>query len=186
VGWRGRAIVIPGPSHAGKSRLVEALVRSGATYYSDEFAALDEAGQVHPYAQQIKLRLDHGGVRHVRPEDLNAPVGAGPIPIGLVVTTAFDATQRWQARAATSGEAVLGMLANTVRARLAPRATLKTLARAVDDAEALTGPRGEADDTARALLDWFDACGPGRDRTQRGRSFGNGSGSQSREWGEIR
>ena len=32
VAWKGRAIVIPGPSGHGKSRLVEALVRAGATY----------------------------------------------------------------------------------------------------------------------------------------------------------
>ena len=49
VGWRGRAIVIPGRSHAGKSTLVAELVRRGAVYYCDEFAVLHETGRVHPY-----------------------------------------------------------------------------------------------------------------------------------------
>src|SRR5687768_17180193 len=40
VGWRGRAIVLPGRSFAGKSTLVRALLAAGATYYSDEFAVL--------------------------------------------------------------------------------------------------------------------------------------------------
>src|SRR5262249_38532870 len=38
VGWQGRAILIPGKSYSGKSTLVAALLRCGATYYSDEFA----------------------------------------------------------------------------------------------------------------------------------------------------
>ena len=48
VAFAGRAVVIPGPSHSGKSTLVQALVEAGATYLSDEFALLDEAGRVWP------------------------------------------------------------------------------------------------------------------------------------------
>src|SRR5437867_4831683 len=47
VGWRGRAIVIPGQTFTGKSTLVAELVRAGATYYSDEYALLDPQGRVH-------------------------------------------------------------------------------------------------------------------------------------------
>ena len=45
VAWNGGAILIPGRSHSGKSRLVEALVHRGATYYSDEYAVLDARGR---------------------------------------------------------------------------------------------------------------------------------------------
>ena len=41
VGWRGRAIVIPGSSYSGKSTLIAALVGAGAVYYSDEYAVFD-------------------------------------------------------------------------------------------------------------------------------------------------
>src|SRR5258706_3289708 len=41
VGWQGRAVLIPGHSMSGKSTLVAALVRAGASYYSDEYAVLD-------------------------------------------------------------------------------------------------------------------------------------------------
>src|SRR5690348_11129110 len=43
VGWRGGAILIPGRSHTGKSSLVAALLALGATYYSDEYAVLDDS-----------------------------------------------------------------------------------------------------------------------------------------------
>ena len=38
VAWKGKAIVIPGRSFAGKSTLVAEFVREGAIYYSDEYA----------------------------------------------------------------------------------------------------------------------------------------------------
>src|SRR6201989_340392 len=38
VGWRGRAILIPGRSFSGKTTLVAELVKAGAKYYSDEYA----------------------------------------------------------------------------------------------------------------------------------------------------
>src|SRR5215211_2276681 len=49
VAHRGHAVLIPGMTFSGKTTLVAELVRAGATYYSDEYAALDEDGLVHPY-----------------------------------------------------------------------------------------------------------------------------------------
>src|SRR6476469_10330058 len=56
VGWKGRAILLPGRSMAGKSTLVRALLAAGATYYSDEFAVLDAKGRVHPFPRRLSLR----------------------------------------------------------------------------------------------------------------------------------
>ena len=61
VGWKGRALVLPGTSFAGKTTLVAELVRAGATYYSDEYAVVDEQGRVHPYPRDLQMR-DAGGV----------------------------------------------------------------------------------------------------------------------------
>ena len=55
-----RAIVMPGMSFSGKTTLVRALVEAGAVYYSDEYAMLDEAGRVHPYARQLSFRPPTG------------------------------------------------------------------------------------------------------------------------------
>src|SRR5262249_48159665 len=56
VGWRDRAIVLPGHSFSGKTTLVATLVRAGATYYSDEYAVFDRQGKVYPYARPLSLR----------------------------------------------------------------------------------------------------------------------------------
>ena len=44
VAWRGAAIVLPGRSLAGKTHLVAELVKAGASYFSVEYAVLDEEG----------------------------------------------------------------------------------------------------------------------------------------------
>src|SRR5207249_4859741 len=56
VGWRGKAILLPGSSLSGKSTLVAELVRAGATYYSDEYAVLDAQGRVFPFARPLSMR----------------------------------------------------------------------------------------------------------------------------------
>jgi hypothetical protein len=58
VGLHGKAIVIPGRSFSGKTRLVAALVKAGAIYYSDEYAVIDEKGFVHHYARPLSIRED--------------------------------------------------------------------------------------------------------------------------------
>ena len=63
VAVRGRAIVLPGTSYCGKTTLVAALVRAGATYFSDEFAVLDERGAVHPYPKPLRCAATRRGCR---------------------------------------------------------------------------------------------------------------------------
>src|SRR5215470_6283925 len=42
VGWKDRAIIVPGKTFTGKSTLIAELVKLGASYYSDEFALIDK------------------------------------------------------------------------------------------------------------------------------------------------
>jgi len=152
VGWRGRAIVIPGDSGSGKTTLVEALVRAGARYYSDEFAVLDEQGRVHPWARRLRVRLPEGGFRHCAVEDLGGRRGRRPLPVGLVLLTRHREGGRWRPRPLARSEAALALLRHTVVAREQPERSLRFVTRAISDARALKGARGEAPATARAIL----------------------------------
>ena len=149
VRWRDQAIVVPAPSMHGKSRMVDALVRAGAGYYSDEFAVIDAGGLVHPFRIPLSLRNESGGAQRVV---VDLEDEAKPLPIGLVVTTRYEDGATWNPRRGTPGEAAMALLANTVRARIAPAHTLTVLARAAVHAVLLDGPRGDADDTALRLL----------------------------------
>ena len=60
VAHDGRALLLPGPTHAGKSTLVAELVRRGAPYFSDEYALIDADGRVHPYPRALLLRDGSG------------------------------------------------------------------------------------------------------------------------------
>ncbi len=149
VGWRGRAIVLPGRTHAGKSTLVAALVRAGATYYSDEYALVDEDGRVWPYPRALSLRRARGAVR-VPPARLGR-VGRAPLPVGLVVLCRFAA--RTKLAALSPGRALLALLKQTVAARAQATTAMERLSRIVTTAPVVAGTRGEARDFARELLE---------------------------------
>ncbi len=153
VGWRGRAIVIPGRTMSGKTTLVKALVEAGATYYSDEYAVLDERGRVHPYLRPMSVRENGGGrPMKILPEALGGTAGVKPLPVGLVVATSYREGARWRPRPLSPGRAVMALLAHTVSARVKPERALTTLRQVVADALVLKGARGEAEAVAEALL----------------------------------
>jgi hypothetical protein len=154
VGWKGRAIIIPGRSHSGKTTLVKQLIQAGATYYSDEYAVLDSRGRVHPYARMLGLRDQNDATsKRVRAEELGATTGTKPLRIGIVLSTKFHAGARWRPRRISRGQAMLEILANTVSARTQPEVALPVLRRALAEARALKGRRGEAAEVAHSLLD---------------------------------
>src|SRR6267142_2744385 len=47
-----------GRSLSGKTTLVRELLRRGATYYSDEFAVVDDFGNIHPFPRPLGIRED--------------------------------------------------------------------------------------------------------------------------------
>jgi hypothetical protein len=160
VGWRGSAIVLPGRSFCGKTRLVIALMRAGAEYYSDEYAVLDKNACVHPFPRLLSIRRDDGALlRRDTAEGLGGRRGTGPLPVGLVVVSAYEPGARWQPRRLSPGEAVLALLAHSVSVRRQPEAVLDTLARVVAGAPVLAGDRGEADELVAPLLSMLSPGG---------------------------
>lgn len=154
VGWKGKAIVIPGRSYSGKSTLVAELVRAGATYYSDEYAVLDSRGRVHPFSKPLELREEGKSKQtKISAAELGGHSGTKPLPVGLVLMTQFKNGARWRPRKLTAGKGVLEMLFNTVSARRSPAKALATLQRVAAQAEVLKGVRGDARKVAPAVLE---------------------------------
>ena len=161
VGWRGRAIVLPGRSRAGKTTMVTELLRAGATYYSDEFAVLDGRGRVHPFPSPLSIREHEGnGVGRYSARALGAAPGVKPLPVGLVAFSEYRRGARWRPVRLTPGKALLGFLAHTAQARLRTEASLAALQRVVVRASLLKGARGEAEDAAASLLEQLEALTP--------------------------
>jgi hypothetical protein len=91
AGWENNAILILGPRSSGKSTLLAALLRAGATYYSDQYAVLDPKGRAHAYPTPLPPHVQpgieiagngegHAGKRETR-----------PLPVGLVIDTRYQA-----------------------------------------------------------------------------------------------
>jgi hypothetical protein len=158
VGWKGRAILIPGTSFSGKTTLVTELLRAGATYYSDEYAVLDSRGRVHAYSGPLSIRKDptKPGIKYPV-EMLGGERGTRPLPVALIVSTKYQAGARWKPRVLSRGHGILEVLKNTVPARWRPEIALSTLEQVASSARAIKSTRGEAREAADSILEIVDS-----------------------------
>jgi len=143
VGWKDQAILIPGRSFSGKTTLVAELVQAGATYYSDEYAVLDDDGLVHPYSRPLSVRETGKHVKHP-PEMFGGRLGTRPLPVGLVIATSYRPGARWRPKTLSAAEGALELILNAVSIQRQPEKVLETLRRAIPNATILKGVRGEA------------------------------------------
>jgi hypothetical protein len=152
VGWSNFAILMPGRSFAGKSTLVAALLRAGATYFSDEFAVIDHKGRVHPYPRPLQIREAGSHHQTSHPvEEFGARAASKPLTVKLILVTRFNPEARWRPRPLSPGIGLLKLLDNTVSARRSPAAALHNLKNVVSQAETVRSPRGEASQ----IVDWL-------------------------------
>jgi len=124
VGWRGRAIVVPGLSRAQTSALVHALVERGAAYYSDAFAVFDRRGRVHAFRAPHERRA--------------------PLPLGFVVQPSFDAGTERPPRRLTPAETVRALVPHAARASAEPAMVTSVLARSAAGAIGIETSRSDA------------------------------------------
>lgn len=158
VGWRGKAILIPGRTFTGKTTLVTELVRAGATYYSDEYAVLDPRGRVHPYPKPLSVREEPTAKgKKYSIEEIGGRVGHTPLPVGLVIASHYREGARWRPRRLSAGEGVLALMGHTISARTEPAVAMSTLRQAVATAEVLKGVRGDAKQVVRDILGRLEA-----------------------------
>jgi hypothetical protein len=158
VGWKGRAVVIPGRSFSGKSTLVAEMIRAGAIYYSDEYAVLDSRGRVHPYSRPLSIR-ENGSVeqRQLPAEAFGGTCGVESLPVGLIIVTQYQLGATWRPRRLSPGRGVLALLANTVSARRQPQKALGTLQKVASRATILKGARGEANQVVDSIIRIMEA-----------------------------
>jgi hypothetical protein len=155
VGWGDRAIVIPGRSFSGKTTLVMAFIQAGATYYSDEYAVLDRQGLVHPYPRAISVRISTEKRQRYTVEKLGVAVGSHPLKMGVILQAQYYPQAQWQPEIISTGQAILGLLDNTLTARLFPDLVLSILSRATVGISCFAGQRGEASEVVDQMLTAF-------------------------------
>ena len=150
--WEGRALLLPGATHAGKSSLVAELLRRGATYFSDEYALIDSQGRVHPYPRPLLLRNGCPEQFPVLPGECNASVGDAPAPVGWILSLEYRSAGAWTVAAVPQSEALLTLLRHTPHVLAESPDMVVAFQRAVAGATCYAGCRPEADQAAGTIL----------------------------------
>jgi hypothetical protein len=158
VGWRGRGIVLPGRSHAGKTTLTRALVEAGATYYSDDYAVVDPTGSVWPFPRRLYVRpMTPEPPHRIDPVASEWEIGRTAMRAALVAELRFDRETGWEVEHLSSGQGALSLLDNTVAARERPQDALRMMSNLMNGAVAIKGTRDDVESSVRRLLDMVDA-----------------------------
>lgn len=149
----GRALLLPGATHAGKSSLVAELLRRGATYFSDEYALIDAEGRAHPYPRPLLLRNGSSEQTPTLPEELNAKVGSEPAPVGWIMSLEYQAGDAWSIEPIPQSLGLMTLLRNTPHALADSPQMVTWFQNAVASAACFAGRRGDAADAANHILD---------------------------------
>jgi hypothetical protein len=152
VGWRDRAIIIPGGPRSGKSTLVRALVACGATYYSDEYAVL-EGNNVHPYRSRLPEWMAEGGSLAYLLEEIRGVQPVSLLPVGIVLFAPYQPGAVFKPQLISRGKALLGLFKHSVAGQRRPEQVLRSLETVTRRCNALEGVRGDAHAVATYLLD---------------------------------
>jgi hypothetical protein len=154
VGWKGKAIVIPGKSFSGKTTLTAELVRRGAEYYSDEYAVLDEQGLVHPFAKTLSIRgiIDDQTQLEHTPQELGGKCGEKPIPVGVIVVTKYKKRGKWEPKVLSAGAGTLELIKNALPIRNDPDFSMRVLSTVAARSRIIKTDRGEAAGCCDSIL----------------------------------
>lgn len=153
VVFAGRALLIPGSTHAGKSSLVAELLRRGAIHLSDEYALVDQEGRVHAYPRPLLLRNGSSKQSLVLPQAMNSRFATEPVPVGWIVAVDYVPEAEWKIREISQGEAVMLLLRNTPHEMADKPEMTDFFIRLAANAVSYTGTRGEAVEAASRVLE---------------------------------
>jgi hypothetical protein len=158
VGWRGKTLVFPGDSFAGKTTLVAELVRNGAEYYSDEYALFDQCGLVHPFARPLSLRSSGKSITEtdIAVEDLGGHSAQVPKPVGCVLFSKYDPASEWNPQILSVGKGMMEILPQTIAIRRNTEFAINILKNAITSAIIVKSARFDATRFVRQFLEFVD------------------------------
>lgn len=146
VGWKGKGILFPADSFQGKTTLVAALVKRGATYYSDDYAILDEDGLVHAFPRKLSLRdpLREYRRSNVAAKSLGGLTGDVPLPVSAVILTRFRKDGKWKPKILSAARGIMQIIPQAIPVRANTELTLKVLKTVANRAIIAKSFRGDA------------------------------------------
>jgi hypothetical protein len=146
------AMVIAGPSHAGKSSMVAELLRRGVKYLSDEYALIDSEGLVHSYPRPLLLRNGRPHQVPTLPEELNASFSDAPVSVRWILSLEYQAGAVWSVQNVPQSEGWMILLRNTPHTLAQSPSMTEVFRRAVAGARCYAGQRGDVVPAADQIL----------------------------------
>ncbi len=164
----GKAILFPGRSHAGKSTLVTAFLKRGASYLSDDMVPIDGELRAHPFPRPIGLRPKTGGVSKRTPfKKLGAKPADRALPIALVWCGVYDPLATGPTFERRRGAAAFAELfAHAPGAQIRPEVIVPILSGVARRVPVFSGVRGDADAFVDAVLTGLPGPAKGRLRPE--------------------
>jgi hypothetical protein len=159
VSWKGKGLILPAQSYAGKTSLVTQLCRLGAQYYSDEYAVIGRDGLLHPFPKALSIRGERGRQdrRDVEIDELDGTTGVSAVAVSLILFTRFeDGFDEWNPVALSTGDALLGLIPHMIAFPVNPEFCLKQGARLIEGARGFEAVRGEVTLFAPKVLELLD------------------------------
>lgn len=158
IGWKGNGVLFPADSHEGKSTLIAALIKLGATYYSDDYAILDKNGLVHPFPRRLSIRDRNrpGEWSNVSAATFGAETGSTPLPVRAVIITNYRENARWKPKVLTPGIGLLEIIPFTIPLQANPESSITILRNAVSRAIIAKSSRPEIEFCVAEILGFVD------------------------------
>ena len=172
----GQGIILAGPSESGKSTTTTALSLHGYGYLSDEMAVINpDDDLLYPFPKPMSLE-DRGpfpevfndpdswfgpegepeqGVWYVHPDDVGSGGIGAPSPIGYVLFPTYAPGAAPSITPISRGEAVRGLVENSINFEIMEREGLRTLVRAMTGAQCYrltTGDLGKTIDLIDSVI----------------------------------
>ena len=152
----GSGILLPGQSYAGKSVMVNELVRDGWTYYSDEYALIDNGGNVHAYPRMIFLRSESG---EPMPVHVDGRVGGPPASVRLVLELEYLDHADWRVGQIGQSESFMRLLKSTPQSVASDPQIFGPLLKLTKSSTYYAGVRGEAVQALPQVSELFTSLG---------------------------
>ena len=176
VAVAGRAVLLVGQSHSGKTTLAAWLAsRHGAGFIADEVAGIDDRGCVLPFARPLGIRADgpfasdrrrgdHAARDHtvhrfmpdeqlVPVTELGGAVWSSAARIGLLVFPRYDRGSALSVRRLSEADALLGLAALTPGVVQHGRAVFECLSGVVSSVAAIELRYGDVRSAAPIVVD---------------------------------
>lgn len=179
AGRDGRAVLLPGPTEAGKTTLVAGLARAGLAYLTDEAVALSlDDGAAEPFPKPLSLHppsaalfpelagaepggasAPAGSARHVPPARLGARTATGPMQVAVVVFPRYVAGAPTVLAPLHRADALAMLCQNAFNLNRAGRAGFARLAALARSAPAFRLTGGDLTDAVAAVTAALEAAG---------------------------